>query len=200
MTARRIVAILIACGSLLSFRLEAQERKYDVKSGIITYETSTLEGRIQIPGRIVLYFDQYGRLECKDTYVGGMLKESVLCDGRTVYTLWHEQRILFKRGPATSGTEVRFDWEALPVSEKAEGNIKKLSPMTIAGKLCEAFERITPGGVITYAGADHILLYCTRNLKGENWVMKAISVDETKDVPAWKFVPPAGYVERETHF
>jgi hypothetical protein len=200
MPARLIAAIVMAFALLLPSRLDAQDRKYDVKSGIITYETLTQEGRVQITGRVVLYFDDYGRLECKDTYVNGMLKESVMCDGRTVYTLWHDQRIVFKRGPANRGTEVRFDWEALPVSEKTEGHIKKLPPMTMAGKVCEAFERFTPGGVIVYAGADHILLYCERNLKGENWVMKAVTVDQTKSVPGWKFLCPAGYVEKETHF
>jgi hypothetical protein len=200
MPARFILAVVIASCSFLSSRLDAQEKKYDIKSGIITYETTTLEGHVQIAGRIVLYFDQYGRQECKDTYVNGMLKESVLCDGRTVYTLWHDQRIVFKRGPASRGTEVRFDWEALPLSEKTEGHIKRLPAMTMAGMVCDAFERITPAGVIKYAGANHILLYCERNLKGENWVMKAVSVEESKSVPPWKFVPPPGYVEKETHF
>ncbi len=195
-----IAGIVIALGAIMASRLDGQVRKYDLKSGIITYETTTLEGRLEIAGRIILYFDQYGRLECKDTYVNGMLKESVLCDGRTVYTLWHDQRIVFKKGPSSRGTEVRFDWEALPPSEKAEGLVKKLPAMTIAGKVCEAFERITSGGVIRYAGVDHILLYCERNLKGENWVMKAVSFDETTAVPPWKFAPPAGYVERKTHF
>ena len=200
MPARIILAVVIASCSFLTSRLDAQEKKYDIKSGIITYETMTLEGHVQIAGRIVLYFDQYGRQECKDTYVNGILKESVLCDGRTVYTLWHDQRIVFKRGPANRGTEARFDWEALPPGEKTEGHIKKLPAMTMAGMVCDAFERITPTGNIKYAGANHILLYCERNLKGENWVMKAVSVDETKSVPAWKFVPPPGYVEKETHF
>lgn len=198
MPARFILVAAIAVG--LTSCLDAQEKKYDVKSGIITYETTTQEGRVNIAGRIVVYFDQYGRQECKDTYINGMLKESVLCDGRTVYTLWHDQRIVFRRGPANRGTEVRFDWEALPVGEIAAGHIKKLPEMTFAGKVCEAFERVTPGGVIRYAGVDHILLYCERNLKGENWVMKAVSLDEKTSVPPWKFVPPAGYVERETHF
>ena len=88
----------------------------------------------------------------------------------------------------------------MPVTEKAEGHIKRLPPLTIAGQVCEAFERITPAGVIKYAGANHILLYCERNLKGETSVMRAVSVDETKSVPAWKFLPPPGYVEKETHF
>ncbi len=200
MPARYFPAVVIALCSILPLRLDAEENKYDIKSGIITYETMTQEGHVQVAGRIVLYFDQYGRQECKETYVNGMLKESVLCDGRTVYTLWHDQRIVFKRGPANRGTEVRFDWEALPSVEKAEGHIKRLPPVTIAGKVCDAFERITPGGFIRYAGANHILLYCERNLKGENWVMKAVSVDETKSVPAWKFLPPPGFVEKETHF
>lgn len=200
MSPRLIAALAVACSIVFTSGLFAQEKKYDVKSGIITYETMTLEGRVQISGRIVLYFDEYGKMECKDTYVGGMLKESVLCDGKTVYTVWHDQRIVFKRGPATRGTEIRFDWEAMPVNEKAEGHIRLLPAMNVAGKTCEAFERSSPAGVVKYAGADHVLLYCERNLKGENWVMKAISVDESKNVPAWKFVPPAGYTERETHF
>ncbi len=200
MTAQLSVAVTVACISLLPFRLDAQENKYDIKSGIITYETTTVEGRVQISGRIVVSFDQYGRLECKDTYVGGMLKESVLCDGKTVYTVLHDQRIVFKRGPATRGTEVRFDWEAMPSNVKSEGHAKKISSMIVAGKICEAFERSTPQGKVTYAGADHILLYCERHLQGENWVMKAVSVEEPKTVPVWKFVPPAGYTEREAHF
>ena len=200
MATRSLCAALIASCSFLPFRLDAQENKYDVESGIITYETTTMEGRVQVSGRIVLYFDQYGRHECRDTYVNGMLKESVLCDGRTVYTVWHEQRVVFKRGPAGRGTEVRFDWDALPSNEKAEGRIKRLPPVAIAGKVCDAFERITPDGVIRCAGVNHILLYCERNLKGESWVMRAVTVDTTGSVPAWKFVPPPGYVEKEIHF
>jgi hypothetical protein len=200
MLARLTAAVLIVTALCLSPRLNAQERKYDVKSGIITYETTTLEGRLQIAGRVVLYFDDFGRLECKDTYVNGMLKESVLCDGKTVYTLWHDQRIVFKRGPATRGTEVRFDLEAVPLSERAEGRVKKLPSMTFAGRVCEAYERTTTGGVIRYAGADHVLMYCERITSAENWVMKAVSVDQTKIIPPSKFLPPPGYVERETHF
>ena len=79
---------------------------------------------------------------------------------------------------------------------------------TLAGAFAEAARAVcetmapncTPAGVVRYAGADHILMYCERNLKGENSVMKAISVDESKSVPAWKFAPPPGYAEQETHF
>ncbi|HTY59919.1 MAG TPA: hypothetical protein VMF59_13950 [Bacteroidota bacterium] len=200
MRARLAAVVLLVSALCVPLQGNAQERKYDIKSGIITYETTTLEGRLQIAGRVVLYFDDYGRLECKDTYVNGMLKESVLCDGKTVYTLWHDQRIVFRRGPATRGTEVRFDLEALPLSERSEGHVKKLPSMTLAGRVCEAYERTTSEGVIRYAGADHILMYCERNMNGENWVMKAVTVDQTKIIPATKFLPPPGYVERETHF
>jgi len=192
-----LVAALLG---LLLQHSTAQERKYDVKSGIITYETMTLEGRLRVAGRIVLYFDQYGQMECKDTYVNGMLKESVLCDGRTVFTLWHDQRVVFRRGPATQGTEVRFDAETIPVTDRGDAVVHRLPSMTVAGKSCDAYERVTRGGSAKYAGADHILLYCSRNLKGEEWEMKAVSIDVTTKVPASKFNPPAGYTERETHF
>jgi len=197
----RTVAMLVA--SFLGLLLQgasAQEKKYDVKSGIVTYETTTLEGRVRVAGRIVLYFDQYGQMECKDTYVNGMLKESVLCDGRTVYTLWHDQRIVFRRGPATQGTEVRFDPESMPLTDRGEAVVHRLPSMSFAGRSCEAYERVTRAGSTKYAGADHIMLYCERSVRGEEWVMKAVSIDVTAKVPAWKFAPPAGYTERETHF
>ncbi|HTO94361.1 MAG TPA: hypothetical protein VMM80_08295 [Bacteroidota bacterium] len=197
----RMLATLVAL--FLGFVLQdavCQEKKYDVKSGIITYETLTQEGRVRVAGRIVLYFDQYGQMECKETYVNGMLKESVLCDGRTVYTLWHDQRIVFRRGPATQGTEVRFDAESIPLAERGEAVVRRLPAMTFAGRTCEAYERVSHAGSTKYAGADHIMLYCDRNLRGEEWVMKAVTIDVTSKVPAWKFAPPAGYTERESHF
>jgi len=200
MQGRALAMLVVSFLGLLVVDAAAQEKKYDVKSGIVTYETLTQEGRVRVAGRIVLYFDQYGQMECKDTYVNGMLKESVLCDGRTVYTLWHDQRIVFRRGPATQGTEIRFDPESFPLTDRGEAVVRRLPSMTVAGRTCDAYERVTRAGSTTYAGADHIVLYCDRNLQGEEWVMKAVSIDVTTKVPAWKFVPPAGYTERESHF
>ena len=200
MQCRTLAMVVAAVLGFLSRDAAAQERKYDVKSGIITYETTTLEGDVRVAGRIVLYFDEYGRMECKDTYVNGMLKESVLCDGRTVYTLWHDQRIVFRRGPATQGTEARFDAESTPLTDRGETVVHKLPSITCAGRSCDAYERVSSRGSTKYAGADHIVLYCSRNLRGEEWEMKAVSIDVTSKVPAWKFTPPAGYTERETHF
>jgi len=200
MPGRTLAMIVVSFLCLCTFGATAQEKKYDVKSGIITYETLTLEGGVRVAGRIVLYFDQYGQMECKDTYVNGMLKESVLCDGRTVYTLWHDQRIVFRRGPATQGTEVRFDAESVPVTDRGDAVVRRLPSMTLAGKTCDAYERVTRAGTTKYAGADHIVLYCERSLRGEEWSMKAVAIDVTAKVPAWKFAPPAGYTERETHF
>jgi len=197
----RILAMLIALFLGLVWQdAVCQEKKYDVKSGVITYETLTQEGGVRVAGRIILYFDQYGRMECKETYVNGMLKESVLCDGRTVFTVWHDQRIVFRRGPATQGTEVRFDAESIPPAERGEAIVRRLPAMTFAGRTCEAYERVSGAGSTKYAGADHIMLYCDRNLRGEEWVMKAVDFDITSKVPAWKFAPPAGYTERESHF
>lgn len=192
-----LVFALLASGTLCS---NAQWKKYEVKSGIITYETISLEGRVHVSGKVVLYFDQYGALECKDVYVGGILKESAMCDGRVVYSIIHDQRTVFKLGPATTGTEVRFDWDAMPVPNRAERQIKRLPNMTVAGKLCEVYEQSSPGGKTKYAGWGHILLLLERNLSDNQYMMKAESFVETNQVPESKFVPPPGYTERLPHF
>ena len=43
----------------------AQAKKYDIKSGIVTFETTTLLGKITMTEKSVVYFDNFGMKECK---------------------------------------------------------------------------------------------------------------------------------------
>ncbi len=190
-----VLGVLACCAALPA---GAQGRKYDVKSGIITFETLTTEGRITTAGQIVLYFDDYGKKECKDTYVGGMLRESVLSDGRNSYTVWHDKRIVFKRGPSSGGTEIRFDWEGIPVNRRV--TLKKLPDLDIAQHPCEMYEQSRGNSTVRLAGWNHILLYREDTRSGGSWSLKAVKVEQPSVIPGGKFLPPPTYEEKSTLF
>src|SRR5687768_4624980 len=55
-------------GATESQEVATGTNKYDLKSGIITFETvMSLDGS-DIRSKKVLYFDDYGRKECEETY------------------------------------------------------------------------------------------------------------------------------------
>ena len=197
MSLKRFIVIF---GTLLlaaaSFAV-GQTKKYDLKSGIVTFETLTTEGRVTTAGKIVLYFDEYGRKECKDTYVGGMLTESVLSDGTNTYTVWHGMRVVFKRGPSTAGTEIRFDWEGIPDNRKH--TLKKLPDVKIADRPCEMYEQTKGTTSVRLAGWNHILLYREDLRAGGSRVLKAVRVDSVS-APGNKFLPPPAYEEKSALF
>ena len=187
---------LLAC--LMALPAGAQEKKYDVKSGIVTFETLTSEGRVTVVGKIVLYFDDYGRKECKDTYVGGYLKESVLSDGKDVYTVWHDKRVVFKRGPTSAGTEVRFDWEGIPKNRRM--TLKKLPDIVVADQPCEMYERAGGASTVRLAGWNHILLYREDSRSGGARIVRAVKVEPTNTIPYSKFLHPPTYDEKSSLF
>lgn len=198
MSLARSLAILGVLASVSAMPAGAQSRKYDVKSGIVTFETFTTEGRVTTVGKIVLYFDDYGRKECKDTYVGGYLKESVLSDGKDTYTVWHDKRVVFKRGPSSAGTEIRFDWEGIPANRRV--TLKKLPDAVIAEHPCEMFEQTRGTSTVRLAGWNHILLYREDIRSGGAWILKAMKVEQPAGIAAGKFRPPPTYDEKSTLF
>jgi hypothetical protein len=170
--------------------LQAQQvKKYQIKSGIITFETSLTMGKMVIKTKSVVYFDDYGMKECKDTYDEDKIKESFFSDGKDLYLAIYAEKAVYKRGTAFRGTEYRFDMDEILRSGKA----KKLPNMTVVGKNCEAFELNASGAVNTYAGWNNICLYLGTNQKSMNVVNKAVKFEENAKVPAEKFKIPAGF-------
>jgi len=194
------LSVALAFLAIGALPVNAQLKKYDVKAGIVTYETTTMEGRVPVSGKVILYFDRYGSVECKETYVGGILKESTICDGQMLYHVVHDQRIVFKLGPASKGTEVRFDSDTALALDKTEGRIKMLPSVTVAGKICQAYEQSGRDGNTKYAGWDHIIFRLDREAPDTQYSLRAVSFVETNQVSESKFVPPPGYTERMPHF
>src|SRR5690606_677013 len=106
MEASAEVADEIAKGS------EAPARTYQVKSATITFENTVTASGMVIKQKSVVYFDDYGTKERKDTYdEEGRLTESFLSDGSHLYTIIHEDKMAFDVGNAFRGTELKFDWD-----------------------------------------------------------------------------------------
>jgi len=182
-----LVFVLIIAG--LNSLSAQQVKKYGIKSGIITFETAVIMGKMEMKSKAVVYFDDYGMKECRDTYDGDKIKESFFSDGKNLYLTIYAEKAVYKRGTAFRGTEYKFDWNEI----KSSGKAKKLPNMTVAGKNCEAFELEVKGNINTYAGWNAICFYMGVNQKNMNVISKAVKFEENAVVPADKFKVPAGF-------
>ena len=177
-----------------------QVRKYDVKSGIVTFEDVIEAGTMTIKTKRVTFFDDYGMKECEDRYTGDALRESYFSDGQNLYSVMYSQKMTYLRGPAYRGTMYRFAWDEVSSQDKASGKAKQIAAMTIAGKTCDAFQVGDPasGDYTTYAGWNHVAFMIDMHGKGTHSVQKAVKFEENATVPSEKFQPPAGFAVKNS--
>ena len=169
-------------------------KKYDIKSGIITYEnTISILGKAA-PQKQIFYFDEYGMKECKELYEGDTLMETFLNDGKNLYTVVYEEKAAYHAGPAQKGTEGRFDWNAISDADKKNGKAKKLDSMTIAGKKCDAYEYTEGESKTVLAGWGHIILFADGKSNGMYSTSKAVKIQENVKITSEKFRVPTGFV------
>lgn len=170
-------------------------KKYDIKSGIITFQNDIAMGSMQMKTKVIVYFDDYGTKECKETYTEDKLKSSTFSDGKNIYIVYPNKKVATKQGPSYRGTEVRVDRSEFGSQKDWDaGNIKKGPAMTVAGKTCEVFVTDEGNGTkATYGGWNKILLYLDVETKTVSTKLHAVKVEENAKVPADKFQVPAGY-------
>ncbi len=164
-------------------------KKYDIKSGVITYETLVESGTMKISGKTIIYFDNYGNLECKETFEDGKLTESFFSDGKNLFKVMHNHKTAYNVGVAYSGTEYRFDFDAIAQKDKDSGNAKKSANETVAGKNCEAYSF----GATSFAGWNHICLLTKSNAGGVKSTTTAVKIEENVAISPDKFKAPADY-------
>jgi hypothetical protein len=189
---RWTTAILI----FLSLTLQSavgQTHKYGIKSGSVTFEMETTLGPTQIKEKIVLWFDDYGMKEARESYDDGVLKEATMTDGDSVYLIKPSARTAFKRGKASRGIEYKFDWNEVSASDKKEGKAKQLPARAVAGKQCDAYEYLSGGTVSTFAGWMGITLFSEVKRTNMSVTTRAVKLEEGIAVPAEKFRVPDGY-------
>jgi hypothetical protein len=183
-----LIILLLPIHSAIS-----QTHKYGVKSGSVTFEKETTMGRTQLKEKIVLWFDDYGMKEARESIDDDVLKDVTMTDGVTIYLVKPSARTAFKRGAASRGIEYKFDWNEVAERDKKDGKAKKLPGRTVAGKQCDAYEYVSGGTVSTFAGWMGITLFSEVKRTNMAVTTRAIKVEEGVTVPAGKFRVPDGY-------
>jgi hypothetical protein len=180
---------------IVSWTSQAQMKKYEIKSGIVTYDQNLKVMGMEIKKKVVVYFDDYGMKECRETYSGDKLEEIFFSDGKNLYSVMPAKKEAFKRGAAYRGTELRMEWSEFGTEkDRKSGKFKKLPAMTIAGKKCEVFEHDDgKGGSTQYGGWSKILMYLHVKSKSVESVQKAVKVEENAKISPEKFKVPAGF-------
>jgi len=182
---------------LLPFTGTCQVKKYDIKSGIITFEQTITAGKMTIKDQIVVTFDDYGFKECRDTYSGKTLDESYMSDGKTIYKIKPNQKTAYAMGKAFRGTELKSDWNEVSEKDKKEGKAKMMPAMTVAGKKCEAFQTISGTTTSTFAGFKGVTLFSEVKMGQSTTTTRAIKFEESVKIPALKFQVPGGYTVKQ---
>ena len=189
--------LLVPAVFMVVFEVAAQApvKKYDVKSGIVTYELISKVGKLEMKLKSIVYFDDYGMKECKETYSNDQLSQSYFSDGKEIYAVKHNKKMAYKRGTANRGTELRVEWSEFGTEkDRQTGKIKRLPAMKVAGKDCEMIASDDGKGNITrYGGWKKILFYMNTGSSGSETTIWALHVDENAKVSSEKFQVPAGY-------
>lgn len=192
----RIGVLLVAASVIvISAGAQTSSKKYDIKSGVVTYELIMKMGKMEIKKKTIVSFDDYGMKECKDTYDGDKLEESYFSDGKDLYLLKHAKKTAFKQGSASRGTELRVEWTEFGTEkDRQSGVYKKLPAKKFAGKDCEMFEQNDGKGTVTqYGGWKKILFYMDLKSKDMESIQKAVKVEENAKVSPDKFTIPKGF-------
>ena len=191
----RNMLTLAAIMFVVSAAAQTPMKKYDIKSGVVTYESIMKMGDFQSKQKIVVYFDDFGMRECKETFSKDKLEESYFSDGNNLYLVKPRGKTAYKQGTASRGTELRVEWSEFGTEkDRQSGKYKKLPAMKVADKNCEAFEYNDGKGTITrYGGWNKILLFMSMKTKEMESTQRALKIEENAKVPAEKFTVPAGF-------
>ncbi len=169
-------------------------KKYDIKSGIITYESNMEMTGIKIHTKKVLYFDDYGVKEAEEEYktMGGSekLSERNFVNDGYHYIVSIENKGGIKSKMSGTGVAARFNMDE--ASTMKDNQYKKVADETICGKTCSGFSMVTPSGTITMYGWNGIALKTTvENTAAKmKTVTIATKIEENASIPADKFEVP----------
>jgi outer membrane lipoprotein-sorting protein len=116
-------------------------------------------------------------------------------DGKTLYALNLEKKTASKKGDGSRGTELRVEFSEMgSQKDRDSGKVKKIAPLLVAGKQCEAIETNDGSGTVTqYGGWKKIMVYLKSSSASTIITMTATKIEENAAVPAEKFQVPAGY-------
>jgi hypothetical protein len=175
----------------------AATKKYDVKSGIVTYDCLMSMSGMNIRTKKVLYFDDYGNQECEETYkVDPSGKESLSDRNFVKDGFRYSCSVEYGGGAKTKamGTGVAARFNVDEASTMKDNKFAKLGDENVCGKTCNGFSMETGSGKISMHGWSGIALKtvldnAAAGMKSES---KAVKFEENAAVPADVFSVPAG--------
>lgn len=167
-------------------------RKYDLESGVITFNTSMNTLTVTIDYKTVITFDHYGMREKRDSYEGDVLTETFLSDGFNNYNISHKNKKIVRTGKAYRGTESKFGWDRISPEDIKAGKVIKEPNRIIAGKRCEVYTILAGVATVTYAGWRGIILLNKVESPGGKSTSEAVHVQIDSVIDS-TFKLPTGY-------
>lgn len=190
---KSVFATIIAGMTLVINFSFAQSKKYDVKSGVVTYEVSVvMNGKAISSNKNILYFDDYGLKEREDKYEKGILVGSSIYDGKKRYEINHKKKT-YSEIPSGGSVAYKVNFNGIPEADRKSGNAKKLPDEIILGKTCETYTY--EKAKAKYAGWKGILFLLETNTGSLESKQKAIQFEETSVGPD-KFTVPGDYTKK----
>lgn len=172
----------------------AQEKVYEVKSGIVTMEMDMMGQKIVQQ----IYFDDYGAKQATVGNFGGRKSRNIVVDGSTVMVN-DDEKTAMKMPMMGQQEHVNF----LNLDEKTikKYKVKELGTETVAGKECKKYEvtlfmmgQPQKQTVCVYKG---ITLKSTSKSDFGDMNQTATKLEENVAVPASMFVLPEGVTVQE---
>jgi hypothetical protein len=195
MIRKTLLVLFVMTACVFAATAQAGYKKYDIKSGIITYAEVIKVSTMTINNKYIVYFDDYGMKECRETWSADNKLTGVnFSDLKDEWSLNPNKKKAVRQGDGGRGTEIRADWTEFGTEkDRQSGKIKMLPARTIAGKICEVFQTGSDKSPTVYAGYKKILMLLDTKSSSTHVVRTAVKIEENVPVPADKFTVPAGY-------
>ncbi|MGD0592003.1 MAG: hypothetical protein ABSA44_14580 [Bacteroidota bacterium] len=93
-----IFLLICAVFFMMTSPLRSQIKKYDIKSGIVTYDLIMKMGTMEMKKKTIVSFDDFGMKECRETFSDNKLEESYFSDGKNLYSAKHAKKNCLEAG------------------------------------------------------------------------------------------------------
>lgn len=192
-----IIIILIASCNSDDTKKEDNKR-YEIKSAIVKYNTNMMD----LQSESVLYFSDYGRLECTDSKARNMGQEShsrrFIKDG-FAYTLDMNNKsgskMKVEKLPDSVMNPEDIDFNNIPKGIKKRYNIQQQGEETVAGKTCKVYTmEMKPGKAKQIISVwKNIPLRIEFVDEGIQIITTATEIKENPDLPKEIFTVPEDF-------
>jgi hypothetical protein len=171
-------------------------KKYESKSGIVTYETTASVSGMTIKTKQILYFDDYGVKECQEEYKMDDATGSYVLDKMDFvkdgfrYIISPADKTGLKTKEQGTGVAAKFDMDEAAALK--DNQFKKIADETVCGKSCNGFSMVTSSGNIKMYGWNKIALKTVTDFPAMKMSTTTIATkfEENVAVPADKFEIP----------